>query len=137
VDRHERPGALADHRLRSGRRHAPGVGIDVAEDRGRPEGHHSLRGREECEGRHHDLVAGADAQRAEADHEGVGAVGESDAVLGPDVAGELRLEALDLGSQDVAATLQHGPLALGDLGQQRLERRPACEQWQGQGCSFA
>ena len=50
--------------------------------------------------------------------------------LGAEIAGELRLERLHLRPEDVAAALEHRPLALGDLGQERLERSPAGEQGQ-------
>jgi hypothetical protein len=133
VDRDQRPGAIADRRIRGGGGHAPGLGVDVAEDGGRAEGHHGLGGGEEGERGDHHLVARADAQRAETDLQRVGPIGEPDAVLSTDEAGELGLERLDLRAEDVAAALEDRPLAIGDLGQQRLQRRAAGEQRQGQG----
>ena len=99
--------------------------------------HDRLGGGEEGERRDHHLVAGTDAERAQADHERVRPVGHPDAVLRADVGGELGLERLDLRAEDVAAALEHRPLPLGDLGQQRLERRAAGEQRQGHRSSLA
>ncbi len=58
-------------------------------------------------------------------------VGDPDAMPAADERGELRLERLDLRAQDVTPGLQHRPLALGDRGQQRLQRGPGREQRHG------
>ena len=73
------------------------VGVDVAPDRGRAEERDRLGGGEERERRDDDLVAGADAQRAQGEQQRVGAVGDADGVRRADVGRELALERLDLG----------------------------------------
>ena len=67
-----------------------------------------------------DLVALADAGRAQGDGQAVGAVGDADGPGGAEVGGRLLLEGLDVGAQDVAPSAQdveHRPLdLLADLG---------------------
>ena len=82
----------------------------------------------EGERRHDDLVAGPDAERPQSDRQRIGAVGDPDAVANAEIGGELVLESLDFRPEDVAAGLQHGPLARGDLSEQRLESRPGGEE---------
>ena len=53
-----------------------------------------------------DLVALADPERVEPEHERVGAVGDADRVLDAEVLGSLALEALDLGAEDEAAAVE-------------------------------
>ena len=53
-----------------------------------------------------DLVAVADPERVEREHERVGAVGDADRVLDAEVLGSLALEALDLGAEDEAAAVE-------------------------------
>ncbi len=50
-----------------------------------------------------DLVACADPERVEDEHERIGAVGDADRVLDAEELGRLALEALDLGAEDEAA----------------------------------
>ena len=49
----------------------------------------------------------------------------------PEEVGELGLEGLDLGAEDVLAALEHGALAVGDLGEEGLERRLVGEEGDG------
>jgi hypothetical protein len=70
------------HRLR---RHAEGLRVDVAEHRPRTGGRDRLGGRVEGEGRHDDLVAGADADGLQGEGEGIRPVRHADRVLGPEI----------------------------------------------------
>ena len=81
---------------------AEGVEVDVAEHRPRAEHERRLGRRVEREGRHHDLVARADPERAQRDRQRVGAVRHAHAVPHAEVARELLLEGLHLGPEDVA-----------------------------------
>ena len=58
---------------------------------------------------------------------------DPDAVVHAGVVGEFGLQGLDLRPEDVAAALEHRPLALGDLWEERFERGATGEQRQGQG----
>ena len=100
------------------RGHVEGPRVDVAEDRRRAGVDDRLGGRVEGERGHDDLVAGADAEGPQRDRQRVGAVGDADAVAGPEEVRELGLEGLDLGPEDVAAGAKHRGLAVGDLLQQ-------------------
>ena len=76
------------------------AGVDVGEDRRRADARDRLGGRVERERRADDLVAGADPERVEHEHERVGAVGDADRLRHAEVLGRLALEALDLGPED-------------------------------------
>ena len=79
---------------------------------------HGLGGGDERVGRQDDLVAGADAERAQGEGERVGAGAHADGVLGLAVGGEVLLEGLDVMAHDEGARLGHRP----DLGQQLLQQ---------------
>ena len=76
------------------------VRVDVAEHRGGAGRRDRLGRRVEGERRDDDLVARADAQRAQGDRDGLGAVGDPDRVPGAQIGGELLLEGVDLGAED-------------------------------------
>ena len=80
--------------------------VDVGEDRRRAAARDRLGGREERERRADDLVAGADLERVEREHERVRAVGDADRLLDAEVLGGLALERLDLGAEDEAAAVE-------------------------------
>ena len=80
--------------------------VDVGEDRRRAAAGDRLGGREERERRADHLVARADLERVEREHERVGAVRDADRLLDAEVLGRLALEALDLGPEDEAAALE-------------------------------
>jgi len=63
-------------------------------------------GREERERRTDDLVARADAERIEREHERVGSVGDADRLLDAEILGRLALESLDLRSEDETTGFQ-------------------------------
>ena len=86
-----------DHGLRARRQrgahglggHAARVRVDVAEHGPGARVRDRLGGRVEGEGGHDDLVAGADAERAQREHQRVGAVGDAGGVARAEVGGEL------------------------------------------------
>ena len=86
--------------------------VDVGEDRRRADARDRLGRRVERERRADHLVAAADAERVEREHERVGAVRDADRVRDAEVCGGLALERLDLGSEDEAAGLEDGGEAL-------------------------
>jgi hypothetical protein len=134
-----------DHGLRARRqrnadrlgRDAHRLGVDVAEDRTRTGGRDRLGAGVERERGHDDLVARADAERAQPDGQRIGPVRHPDRVLGRAVAGELALEGLDLGTENELAAVDHARDRGIDLGAQRDEGRGGIEEgyrhWTGQG----
>ena len=125
-----------EHRARRGRergahglgRHARGLRVDVAEHRAGARVDDRLGGRVEGERRDDDVVAGADAERAQRDRDRVGAVGDADGVPRAEVGRELVLERGDLGAEDERPAVEHlGELRV-DLPAQRIERRLGVEQ---------
>ncbi len=107
VDRHDRFGARRDRRLDRVGVDAERVGTDV-DEHGLGSGLSDRLGRR-VEGERYgdDLVAGADAQRAERDREAVGAVGDADGTGGPHIRGGLFLEPFDVRPQDHPPAAQH------------------------------
>ena len=83
------------------------VEVDVAEHRRGARDERRLGGGVEGERGHHHLVARPDAERAQGDRQRVGAVGHADAVTHAQVGGELALERLHLGAEDVAPVAHH------------------------------
>jgi hypothetical protein len=116
VNGQQGPGPFADHGLSGRRGHAPGVGIDVAEHRDRADHGNGLGGGEEGERGYDHLVARPHPKRTQRDCQGIGAIGDTDAVRCTDVARELRLEPLHFGSEDVAPTMENSALAVRNLG---------------------
>jgi hypothetical protein len=104
------------------RRHAEGLRVHIAEDGSGAGGRDGLGGGVEREGRHHHLVARADAQCAQRDGQCFGPVGHAHRVIASDVGGELPLERLDLGPQDEAAAVEHRRNAGIELGTQPVQR---------------
>ena len=74
--------------------------VDVAEDRHGARRRDRLGARVEGEGGHDDLVARADAERAQRDRDRLRPVGHADGVRGAEPPRELALEGLDLGAED-------------------------------------
>ena len=101
-------------------RHAEGLGVDVAEDGPRARRRNRLDAGIEGERRDDDLVAGADAERAQRDGERVSAVGHADCVAGAAVGGELLLEGADLGAEDEHPGVHDASDGSVDLGAQRV-----------------
>ena len=128
VHRDQGSRALGEHRFDRGRGHTVSLGVDIREHRPRAGVDHGPSGGEEADPGDDHLVAGPDPERSQCDRQRLGAVGDSDAVAATDEGGELGLERLHLGTEDVAARLEHGPLALGDQRHQRLQRRSGGEQ---------
>ena len=122
---------LGEHGLDGRRGHAVCLRVDIGEHRPRAGVDHRLGGGEEADPGDDHLVSGSDPERPQGDRQRLGAVGDADAVAPADEGGELGLERLHLGAEDVAPRLEHGALALGDRGQQRLQRRPGGEQGHG------
>jgi hypothetical protein len=97
-----------------------GARVDVAEDRHAAGGHGGGDRRHASVGRHEHLVAGLDAERLQADTNGIGARPDADR-LEPwsVVGGELGFEALELGSHQKEAAVEHardGRVQLGSDG---------------------
>ena len=124
--------------VRGRERGADGVGgdaerlrVDVAEHGPRAGVRDRLGGGVERERRDDDVVAGADAERAQRERDRVRAVGDADRVPGAQVVRELALERGDLGAEDVDAGVEQ----LGELGvdpvAQRRERRRGVEERDG------
>ena len=114
VDRHHRLGeefalllGAQDRLLQRGRVDVEGARIDVGEDRAGAGERDRLGGGEEGEGGGEHRVAGADAERLQRKHQGVGAVGAGDRVLDAAVGRQRSLELLHLGAHDVAAMVEH------------------------------
>ena len=115
-----------DHGLRARRErgahglggHAARVRVDVAEDGPRARVRDRLGGGVERERGDDDLVAGPDAERAQREHQRVGAVGHAGGVARAEVGGELGLEGGDLRPEDERA-------AVDDLGDLRVDLRRA------------
>ena len=116
VDGHHGPRALRDRRLGRVRVEAQGHRVDVGEHRRRAAACDRLSGRVERERGADDLVARADLERVEHEHERVGAVGAADRVLHAELLGGLALERLDLGAEDEATALERARERLLQLG---------------------
>ena len=97
VDDHHRLRARRQRRAHGLGGDAERLGVDVAEHRARAGRRDRLGGRVERERRDHDLVAGADAERAQRERQRVGPVRDADRVAGADIGGELVLERLTSG----------------------------------------
>ena len=93
--------------------------VDVGEDGCRAAARDRLGRRIERERRADHLVAGADLERVEHEHERVGAVRAADGVLRAEELGRFTLESLDLGPEDELARLRASARTLLQLGDQR------------------
>ena len=94
--------------------HAGRLGVDVAEHGPRARVDDRLRGGVEGERGDDDVVARADAERAQRERDRVRPVGDADGVAGAEVGGELLLEGGHLGAEDERA-------AIDDLGDLRVD----------------
>ena len=97
--------------------------IDVGEDRRRSSAGNCLRRRVEGEGRADDLVARADAERVEDEHERVRAVGDADRLANAQVGGRLTLESGHVRPEDELGALEHALDRLANPRQERLVLR--------------
>ena len=114
VHGHDRLRPLRDPVLDVGRVEVERDGVDVGEDRRGAALRDRLGRRVEREGRADHLVARADPERVERQHEGVGAVRAADALGGAEMLRRLALERLDLGPEDEATRVER-------LRERRLE----------------
>ena len=110
---------------------AEGLGVDVAEDGRGPRREDRLGGGVEGERGHDHLVPGTDPHGAQGDRDGVGAVGDRDGLGGAAVGGELPLEGLHLGTEDVASGVEHALDRRPQAIPQRGQRRGGVEQGHG------
>ena len=95
------------------------TGVDVREHRRRADSRDRLGGREEREGGADDLVAAADPERVEHDHDRVGPVRDADRLGHAEVLGGLALELRDVRPEDEAAVLEDGREGLLQLRDER------------------
>ena len=102
VDRDHGAGPGRQRRLDAGRVDEQELVVDVDEDGGCAGADHGLGGGEEGVGRDDDLVARPHADRPQRELEGVGAVGDADAVSTPANSRVGLLEGLDVGAADEA-----------------------------------
>ncbi len=86
-------------------RHGAGLDIDKQRPRARKLDRRHRRHRRMRDGR--DVIVSAEPERAERQHERVGAARDADRVRGAEICGEAPLERRDLGAEDVAAALEH------------------------------
>ena len=93
-----------------------GLRLDVAEHRHGAEQGDRLGGGEEGEARHQDLVARLDAEGAEREHQGVGAVADADRAGHAEEARERFLELLDLRAENERSAGEHRLPAALELG---------------------
>ena len=93
VDGDDGAGAVGEDRADRLGGEVAAVAVDVGDDRRRAHGDHGARGRDEGARGHDDLVARADAERAQRELEREGAVGQGDRVRAADALGVLGLEA--------------------------------------------
>ena len=107
VDRQQAPGPLGDRGLHLAGVHQVVLRAHVDEDRRRADRVDRDHGRRRGVGDGDHLVAGADPQRLQPQLDGVGAVVDADAVPGPVVAGELRLEGADTLAEDQLPGPEH------------------------------
>ena len=117
MDGHDRDGAGRNRRGNRRRRQRQSIGIDIREHRPCA-GHHDRQrgvGRRERAG--HDLVAGADVERAQDEGERVGAGRHADRRRRARGLGELPFEGLELGAENEPAAIEHP-------GDGRVDRRP-------------
>ena len=103
VDAEDAHGTTGDPRRRVGRVEVERPRVDVGEDRPAAEEDDRLGGGEEGEGGDDHLVPWAQAEGAQGEHQGVGAVGEAGTGGDPQVGGEGRLEFPHLGAEDEGA----------------------------------
>jgi hypothetical protein len=113
VDRDDRGGSLADRRLDQRRVDVVGRLLDVDADRAGAHQRNRNPGRDPGVGGDDHLVAGSDPGCSQAQLEGAEATADTDAVRRFAVGGELALEALQLGPEQI-------PARLGDTGDRRL-----------------
>ena len=131
VHRHDRPGARGERPAHGGRVDQQVVVVDVDRNRHRADPRDGLRRRHEGGGGQHHLVAAADARGAQRQLEGVGAVGDADAVPDAEVVGVVALEGRHLraadeatGAEDLLEPGAHLGRDLGVLRDQVDERNP-------------
>jgi hypothetical protein len=119
ADRRDAVAAVAPPRQRRGQIvgiHAIASRVDVDQDGGRPD-HFDRRDGGDRRMRHrHHRTARPDAQRAQRQRQGVGAVGDAHRVRHAEPGGELALEGLDLGTEDVPPRSQRARHRRVDLG---------------------
>jgi hypothetical protein len=106
VDGHQRLRPSRDASCDVGRIEIERRGLDLGEDGRRAAPRDRLGRRVERERRADHLVARADPERVEDEHERVGAVSDPHRLLHAQVLGCLALEALDLRAEDEAAALE-------------------------------
>ena len=104
-------------------------GVDIREHRRRSTARDRLGGRVERERRADDLVARADAQCVEDEHERVGAVGDADRVPHAEIGRRLSLEGGHVGPEDEVAALEHAVDHLADAGQKRVVLCSYVNEW--------
>ena len=81
-----------------------------------PDPGHRAGGGEKTEGGHQHLVARADAERHQGEHQGVGAGGDPERVPDPEESGAVLLKGLETGAHDELIRMEH-------LAEGRGERR--------------
>ena len=94
--------------------------MDVDEDRGRADQHRDFRGGAEGEGRADHRVARADAERAQAEHQRIGAAGAGDRMTRSAEGGKLGLEGADFRADDELAVGEHPRDRIVDRGAETL-----------------
>ena len=98
--------------------------VDIGEDRRRAGAHDRLRRRVEGERRADHLVAGADLQRVQHEHQRIRSVGDADRLRDAEVGGRLLFEGLHVRSQDERAGFEHFLEPAQNLRNQALVLRP-------------
>ena len=106
MDRHDRLRARGDPACDVGGVEVQRSRVDVGEDRGGADSRDRLGGGVEGEGRADHLVAGADLERVEHEHDRVGSVRDPDRLLDAEGLGGLAFETLDLRAEDEASALE-------------------------------
>ena len=119
MHRHDRLRALGEAALDVDGVEVERQRIDVGEHRRRMPPRDRLGRRVERERRADDLVALADAERIEGDHECVGAVGDADRLSDAEVVGGLAFESVDFRAEDEPSRLEDSCECLLQLGDQR------------------
>ena len=111
-------GLARERSLQCGDGHQSRACTGIDEDRRRTTGQNGAGAVHGGIGHHGDPIALANAQCLQREFQGVGAVGDADAVAGATVAGELLLEGLHVRAEDVVAA---GDDVAGDLRQLVLQ----------------
>ena len=110
-----RPGGAAKRAASARRIERHGRGIDIDEQRPRA-GQLDRRDRRDRGVRDRgDIILGAEIERPQRQHQRIGAAGDADAMAAADIGGEVALERLDLGAEDIAA-------AASTRGDRRVDR---------------